>query len=66
LVIIAAEEFGIGVRHHILSFCRPGEGLDELLPVNLILKDVLTPAAPQDMINRAGKFSARQPLVCYA
>jgi hypothetical protein len=37
----------IGVGQHILSFCRLGEGLDELLP-----------AAPaQDVINRAGKFN---------
>jgi hypothetical protein len=33
----------IGVRHDILSFCRLSEGLDELLPVNLILIDVLAP-----------------------
>ena len=41
-----------------LSFCRPGEGLDELQPVNLILIDVLAPVTPaQDVINRAGKFN---------
>ena len=48
----------IGVRHDILSFCRLSEGLDELLPVNLILIDVLAPVTPaQDVINRAGKFN---------
>jgi hypothetical protein len=57
LLAIPSKRRDIGVRHNILSFCSLSEGLDELLPVNLIMIDVSPVAPVHDVINHAGKFN---------